>query len=330
MWHCAWFRRSLTAFGMTVVAVSRMSTENKMQDMEKPNRRNLYILLVAVALAWGLSWPLNKLGLDFIPPFWFAAFRLIFGTISMFLLVIYLKKLIIPTKQDLPLIFLIGIFQIGSFILFINLGLVAQSGGTAAILVYTTPLWVMPMAIFFFKEPSMFLKWLGFALGLIGVLFMLNPWEIDWRSGQILLSTFFLMSASLSCSISILCAKYMTWHHSPLELIPWQLLVGCVMLTIVALISQPHPTLQWNATSIICLAYTAVIATALGFLGMTKLSKELPATVTSIGFLGVPVSGVIFSVILLHETLDLFKILAMLFIISGLICVVWGGRKRRS
>ena len=301
-----------------------------MQDKETSHSRSLYILLIAVALAWGLSWPLNKLGLDFIPPFWFAAYRLIFGTISMFLLVIYLKKLIIPSKKALPLILLIGFFQIGLFILFINLGLITQSGGTAAILVYTTPLWVMPMAIFFFKEPSTPLKWLGFTLGLIGVLFMLNPWEIDWTNGQVLLSTFFLMSASLSCSISILCAKYMTWHHTPLELIPWQLLVGCVVLTIVALISQPHPTLVWNATSIMCLAYTAVIATALGFLGMTKLSKELPATVTSIGFLGVPVSGVIFSVIILHETLDVFKILAMLFIISGLVCVVFGGKGKTA
>ncbi len=299
-----------------------------MQGTDKQNGYRTYVLLVAVVLAWGFSWPMNKLGLDFIPPYWFAAFRLIFGTISMFVLSFFLKKLIIPTKKDLPLIFVLGIFQIGFFILFINLGLVTESGGTAAILVYTTPLWVTPMAIFFFKEPSSFLKWLGFILGAIGVLFMLNPWEIDWTNSTTLLSVFFLLSASLSLAISILCARYMTWHSTPLELIPWQLLVGCVMLVIVALIGQPHPTVVWNLTSIICMAYTAVVATALGFLGMSKLSKELPATVTSIGFLGVPVSGVIFSVLLLHEKLDIFMTLAMLFIISGVVCVVYGNKKQ--
>ena len=298
-----------------------------MQQLKKNNSQRIYSFLVIVVLVWGLSWPVNKLGLDFIPPFWFAALRLIVGTLTMFIVVIYLKKLIIPTRKDLPLIFSMGIFQIGLFILLINLGLAGESSGRAAILVYTTPLWVMPMAIYFFKEHSSPLKWLGFISGLIGVLFMLNPWEMDWSNHNTLIGTFFLMSASLSFSIAILCAKYMTWHHTPLELVPWQLLVGSIMLTIVALMLQPHPTLTVNLTSSLCILYTAVFSTAFGFLGASKLCKELPATVTSIGFLGVPVSGVIFSIILLHESIDLFKVLAMLFIIFGVICVVYGEKK---
>ena len=293
-----------------------------MQGNDKPNGSGMYYLLIIVVLIWGLSWPVNKLGLDFIPPFWFAAFRLIVAAATMFLIMSFSKKLIIPTRKDLPLIFYMGIFQIGLFILLINLGLAVESSGRSAILVYTTPLWVMPMAIFFFKEPSSGLKWLGFSLGLVGVLFMMNPWEMDWSNSKTLLGTFFHMSASLSLSISILCARYMTWHHSPLELVPWQLLVGSIMLTIVALILQPHPALKFNLTSSLCVAYTAIFSTAFGFFGASKLSKELPATVTAIGFLGIPVSGVIFSVILLHEHIDLYKILAMIFIILGVICVI--------
>ncbi len=102
------------------------------------------------------------------------------------------------------------------------------------------------------------------------------------------------------------------------------------MVLSVALILQPHPLLQWSLTSIITLSYTAVIATAFGFFGMSKLSKELPSTLISISFLGVPVSGVIFSVLLLHETLELHMLLAMLFITAGLICVVLGERKKIS
>lgn len=298
--------------------------------MEKSSSYRIYTLMVTVVLLWGLSWPVNKLGLDFIPPFWFATWRLIIGTVAMFLLVIYLKRLIMPTPKDLPMILSLGIFQIGFFVLFINLGLAYQASGTAAILVYTTPLWVMPMAIFFFKESSTFLKWLGFFLGIIGVLLMLNPWEMDWTNSNTLLGVIFLIGASLSLSISILCAKYMTWHHPPLELIPWQLLIGSIMLFIVALIFHPHPTSLWNLTSSLCIAYTAIFATAFGFWGMTKLSKELPATITSICFLGVPVSGVIFSAVVLHERIDLFMILAMLFITVGLICVVCGDKPKKT
>ena len=294
------------------------------------NKINIYILLVSVVLVWGLSWPLNKLGLDYIPPYWFAAFRLIIGTFFMFLLAIYLKKMIIPTSKDLFLIFVLGALQVGFFILFINLGLAIQPSGTSAILAYTTPLWVMPLSIFFFKESNTLLKWLGFILGTIGVLFMLNPWAIDWTNNNTSLGVLFLMGASLVSAISILSARYMTWYHTPLELIPWQLLIGCIMLVIVAFLKHPNPTFEWNIISVGCLAYTAIFATALGFLGMIKLSKELPATVTSMGFLGVPVSGAIFSVVILHESFSVFNQIALLLIISGLICVVYGGNKSDS
>src|SRR3990167_3009059 len=302
-----------------------------MQGAAHPAIRGIYFLLVIVVLAWGLSWPANKAGLEYVPPLWFAALRLTYATIAMFILAAYIKKLILPTLKDLPMIISLGVFQIGLFILFINLGLDVQPAGSSAILVYTTPLWVMPMAIFFFKEPNSSLKWLGFILGLVGVLIMLNPRAIDWTSSRIILGTIFLFGASLSFSISILCARYMTWHHTPLELISWQLLVGAVMVLIVALILQPNPSLQWNLTTGVTLTYTAVFATALGFLGMSKLSKELPSTLTSIAFLGVPVSGVLFSVILLHEALELYMVIAMLFIILGLLCVVWGeGKAKRN
>ena len=282
----------------------------------------MYFLLFIVIIVWGLSWPVNKLGLAFVPPFWFAAFRLLFATITMFLLATFTKKLIFPSKKDLPLILSLGIFQIGIFILLINLGLEFQESGKAAILVYTTPLWVMPMAIFFFKEPSTTLKWVGFWLGVIGVLCMLNPMEINWTNSKAILGILFLMGASLSFSISILCARYMTWHHTPLELISWQLLLGSLLLISVALFAQPHPNIQWNLTSIGCLVYTAVAATAFGFFGMSKVSKEFPATVTSISLLGVPASGVLFSLMILHEQIDILMIISLLFICVGVVCVI--------
>lgn len=276
---------------------------------------------------WGLSWPANKAGLGYIPPLWFAVLRLTLGTVTMFILVGLLRKLILPTLKDLPMILALGIFQIGFFILFLNLGLNIESAGSSAILVYTTPLWVMPMAIFFFKETSNSLKWLGFLLGMIGVIVMLNPYEINWGDHNTQLGVLFLLSASLSFSISILCARYMQWHHSPLELIAWQLLVGTILVFSIVLAIEPHPVLHWNFTAIICIAYTAIFATALGFSGMTKVSKELPSSLTSIGFLGVPISGVLFSVLLLHEPLYTHMIIAMAFITAGVVCVLLGEKK---
>lgn len=305
----------------------KKDNDKKMSVMQK-KRNYLYILLVLVVLAWGLSWPANKEGLNYAPPLWFASMRLGFATITMFILTFFLKKLIWPSWKDVPIIFVIGIFQIAFFILFINLGLEFGTSGRSAILVYTTPLWVMPPAILIFKEHSSPVKWLGFVLGIIGVLIMVGPWEMDWSNSSIRIGTIFLLLASISFSVSILCARHMTWHHTPFELIPWQLLIASLLVITIAYIYSPHPHIHWNVTAVTCVFYTAIIATALGFWGISVLSKGLTSIIMSLSFLGVPVSGVIFSVILLHEALPLFMIIAMLFIVLGLSCVALGERNK--
>lgn len=295
--------------------------------MKVSKELRIYIILVAIVLIWGLSWPVCKVALLYISPFWFASIRLIVGTAAMFFIALVTKNLILPSTKDLPLIVSLGIFQIGFFILLLNLGLMSHSSGSAAILVYTTPLWVMPISVYVFKERATKLKKMGFFLGIIGILFMLNPWKMDWGNQQTLLGLLYLLGASFSMAISILCARNMAWQHSPLELVPWQLLVGSILLSIVSFIADPRPLIIWNSISIFSLLFTAIAATAFGFWGMSVVSKDLPATVTSMGFLGVPVSGVLFSALLLHESIDIFMVFAMLFITSGLTCVMYDEKK---
>lgn len=288
---------------------------------------HLYLILVVVILIWGLGWPINKMGLNYIPPYWYASGRLVFGTLSMFIIGLCLRKLILPNKQDLPLLLTLGIFQNGLFILFLNLALTNIESGTAAILVYTTPVWVTPIAIFYFKERNSLFKWLGILFGIIGILCMLNPSAIDWSNDQTKMGVFYLLLAAINVSIGILCAKYLKWYHTPLELAPWQLLIGSIILLIVAIIVEPHPVLEWNLTSTLSLAFTSIFATAIAFLGIAYVSKTLPATVSSISFLAVPVCGVIFSALILNEAIQSFKIYAMLFICAGVICMMIGEKK---
>lgn len=119
-------------------------------------KKNYFLLLVIVILIWGISWPMNKIGLEYMSPLLFATGRLIIATVSMFLIVIFTKNFIWPTRQDLPIILTIGLLQMGIFVLLINIGLHFVEAGRSSILVYTTPIWVTPIAIFIFKENAGF------------------------------------------------------------------------------------------------------------------------------------------------------------------------------
>jgi len=296
--------------------------------MQTPiSQLRLYILFAAIIIIWGLSWPVSKLGVQYMPPVWFAAARLIIGTVCMFVILAFCKKLKLPSRQDLPLIFWIGLLQIGLFLLFVNVGLYYTGVGHAAIIVYSTPLWVTPIAVLFYGEQLSPLKLLGLLLGLGGMFMLFNPWALDWHNKNVLLGNGLLLLASICWAVAMLISRYSTWHSSALALIPWQLLVGTLPTVLLAWIIDPHPQIEWHISMIAILFYIGVLVTALGYWGTMLISKSLPVMTTSLCFLAAPVLGLLSSAWFLHEPLTFELIAAMSLIITGLICIALSNTK---
>src|SRR5690242_15356870 len=116
------------------------------------SRRTAFVLLAAVIVIWGVNWPVLKVGLDTIPPFTFAALRVVLGAITMFAVLAARRELVWPKRSDVSLLVSVGLGQVGAFLVFINLGLLYVPAGRSAILAYTTPLWVVPGAIVLLGE----------------------------------------------------------------------------------------------------------------------------------------------------------------------------------
>jgi drug/metabolite transporter (DMT)-like permease len=188
----------------------------------------------------------------------------------------------------------------------------------------------MPLAVFVFKEKTTGLKWLGFILGLIGVIILFNPSEINWSNHQVLFGNGILLIASFSWAIAILCSRNMKWHHTPLELISWQLTIGAILLLITAFWIDPPKTVVLNMTLINALLFSGIFATAFAYWGVTVISKELPSTTASLSFLAVPVVGLIFSALILHEPITPTILFAMLTILFGIVCVAFSGKRSKN
>lgn len=290
--------------------------------MPKKINYRIIALFAFVIVSCGLAWPVNKIGLLYMSPLWFTSLRLIIATITMMLLVIAMKKFSLPKLKDYPLILIIGLLQIGLYLMFANIGLAYLPAGRSAVLAYTTPLWIMPAAVWFFNEEAGVLRWLGFFLGISGLTILLSPWELDWTSFHILFGAAMLLLASLGWAISMLCARYMHWTKSPIELIPWQLLIGTLPLLILAWISEPIGIVEWNTSLILALLYTGVLVTGLGYWCALIINKELPTLNVALGFLLVPIFSLLVSAAFMQEVINLPTMTAIVLIISGICCIV--------
>ena len=71
----------------------------------------------------------------------------------------------------------------------VHWGLQYVPAGRAALLAYSTPIWVVPAAMLFLGERLTGLRVLGLLAGLGGLAVLFNPLSFDWSDGQTVRAT---------------------------------------------------------------------------------------------------------------------------------------------
>lgn len=277
-----------------------------------------WFLLALIVLIWGLSWPIMKIGLAYIDPLWFTVARLSVALIAISCLLIFLGRFKRPQKEDLPIVFGVGVMQFAGFVSMINLGLMEVNAGRAALLAYTTPLWVAPVAHFFLKQKLSINKVLGVAIGLCGLMTLFNPMAFDWSNWQVVKGNGLLLMAALIWALSILHVGQHKWRGSVLELAPWQIIVALCITVPLAWFADTKPV-TWNRELILVILYNGVLASAIAQWASIRVTQLLPAVTVSLGFLMVPLAGIFFSSIWLKEPFTLTLAIGSVLILLGLL-----------
>jgi drug/metabolite transporter (DMT)-like permease len=296
--------------------------------MKTPSPRQAYALLAAVIVLWGVNWPIMKTGLLYIGPIWFAAIRILTGAACLFALLAAQRRLALPVRRDLPVVISIGGFQIGATLALMHMGLLYVEAGRSAILSYTTPLWVTPMAFVVLSERLPPARLAGIGLGLSGVVVLFSPGTFDFANRDAVLGNGLLLAAAIIWAAVIVHIRLHRWSMSPLELMPWQMLFGGTLLALVALAVEDVGAIRWTASLWAVLAYNGPVASAFCYWAIVSVSRALPAVSTSLGSLGVPVVGVIASAATLGEPLSMGNMLGLALITGGVAWVALADLRR--
>ncbi len=279
------------------------------------------MLLAAVILLWGANWPIMKIGLDYIPPFWFGAIRLFLGAGILIPILLVTGRLRRPRRPDLPVLISVGLFQMAIFIALVNLGLLYIEAGRSAVLAYTTPLWVTPAAVFLLGERLTRRKTLGLVCGLGGLAVLFNPLGLDWSDRDVVLGNGLILLSALSWAVAIVHIRAHSWASSPLQLAPWQMLLAGVVLAGLAWRFADPGDIRWSGELVAILAYNGLFATAFCMWASVTVTRALPAISSSLGFLGVPVSGVLIATAGLGEKLTATLVGGLVLVMTGMALV---------
>ena len=282
-----------------------------------------YLLLCFNALGWGLNFPVLKLGLAFSPPMLFTCMRMALGTLAMFIIAGLLGVLRLPRRGDLPILLSVGVLQNMAFITLVTLGVQYLPAGRAAILAYTTPIWVVPAAALFLGERFTLPRAMGVGLGLAGLLTVFNPLSIDWSNHDVFIGGGLIMLGTILWTAGLIHVRRHHWQGDVLSLIPWQLLTSVLALLPLALLVENPSEIDWQPQFIWMVVFSGAIASGICVAAQVAAIRSLPAVSLSLSSASVPAVGMLAAVWFLHEIptrsdLTGFALIALGILVVGL------------
>jgi drug/metabolite transporter (DMT)-like permease len=285
------------------------------------------LFLATVVLAWGLTWPVNKVILASLSPLWTVAIRSGIGAVALFVVSAGRRRLVVPPRADLPVLLSITLLHMVGFGVLAAVGLQLVPTGRSVVLAYTTPLWVAPGASLFLGERLTRRRAIGVLVGLSGLAVLFNPLAFDWTRRDTVLGHAAVLAAALFWAASILHIRGHRWRSTPFALVPWQSLLATVLVTALALAVDGLPAPDWSPRLVLMLLYAGVPGTALAYWAMAVASRSLPAVTTALGLLATPVVSVVIATLWLGERLTLVLVTAIVLVLGGVAFGITGERR---
>ena len=224
------------------------------------------------------------------------------------------KSLRVP-RRDLTLLAPLGLVGIGAFYLFYFYTVRESTVGTAAILNYTSPAFVVVLAYLFLEERLTAAKVLALFMTAGGIFLVAgayNPSNLDVTPTVLLTG----LLSGLTYGLYSIFGRPVSGRLRPSIILSYALFFGSLLLVVTAL-----PTLDTLAGlpmgSYALLFMLATVHTTLGFalytFGLGRLGAGRAAIVATVE----PVVAVVLGTALLGESLTVPKVLGALLVISG-------------
>ncbi|MBD2021933.1 EamA family transporter, partial [Leptolyngbya sp. FACHB-36] len=168
----------------------------------------------------------------------------------------------------------------------------------------------------FLQERIRGLQWFAIGLSVVGLLFILEPLNMQGTIASKLLA----MLAGVSWAAGSIVAKKLREkvELDLLSLTAWQTVFGAIPLVVIALLVPSQP-IVWSAPFIGALVYNVIPGTAIAMLLWLFVLNRLSAGTAGLGMLMTPVVGVLAAWLQLGEQPGLTEAIGMVLILAALV-----------
>jgi drug/metabolite transporter (DMT)-like permease len=278
-------------------------------------------LLVALCLLWGTTWPMMKIALEDIPPLSMRTLTAGFGMVCLLIICLVTRRRFrLATAKACGHVVIISLLNIAAFSLLTAFAQIAASTSRVTILIYTMPIWTVLLAWLLLRERPTARQFLAVVLCALGISVLIYPLAAKGVPFGLLLA----VAAGLSWGAGTVYVKWARVDLDPLGLAFWQLVIAFVIIAACLIVFDGRLNLDHaHAKSLLATAYAGIIGSGIAYAMWFEIVRRLPAGTASLGTLGIPVVGVISTVLMVGERPTTTDIIGFALIFAASACVLF-------
>jgi drug/metabolite transporter (DMT)-like permease len=278
------------------------------------------LAVVGAVLIWSVSFVATKIAFRAFPPLTLGALRFIFAAVMLGVILWIQRGLVIPAPRDLLRLCVSGVLGITIYFSMENLGVQMATAADAALIVSAYPAITMLLEMVIYRNAISWIRFVGVGLAIMGVFLIIK--ESSSIGGTHRLSGDVVLTVTgIVWTFYNFVTRKVVNQYPTVAVTFYQTVAGAVAFLPLAWLEREKwriPTTE----SLSALLYLGVFCSVIAFLlyayGLKRLASSTAVTLMNL----VPVFGVVFAVIFLHETMSGSQFIGGAIVIAGIVLSV--------
>ncbi len=285
------------------------------------------VLLILLTLAWGINWPVMKIGVTEYPPFAFRALSIWLGLPIVYVAARAMGQPLRIDRRDWPEVARLALTNMTVWHVLAIVAIQALSSGRAAILGYTMPIFSALWGRALFGDRLSARQGLGVLAAALGVALLL--WhELGQMAGRPW-AAMGMLGAAAVWALGTQQLRRTTLQVPTITLAWWMLVLSALVLTVLTAVFERG---RWAAPT--PAAWGAILFNAVAIFGFAQLAwmvlaRSLPPAASTLSVMMIPVLGSVSGALWLGEALHWQDAAAVVLMGAAIGSVLWPPRQRR-
>jgi drug/metabolite transporter (DMT)-like permease len=275
------------------------------------------IMLGIICLIWGTTWPAMKIALYDMPPLTMRTLTAGFGALGLLLICLMQRRSLRVRRKDWAHVIVAGILNIVGFSLFSAFAQISAATTRVAILNYMMPVWTLVLAWMVLGDRPTRMQSIAIGLCAIGVVILVFPVARTGVPFGLLLA----IGAGFSWAAGTVYLKWARPAVDPLALATWQVLIAFVIITAAMLVFEGRLEIgHARIGAWIGVLFSGVAGNSIAYALWFDIVGRVSALTATLGIVGIPVLGVVSTMLIIGERLTVPDIVGFTFIFGASVC----------